>query len=112
MGVIRIRWKKVSNDIITIGGGVNSTGGSTWCVSKDLQNDRDTTARKKWGRPPTDQSNISLKFCRVYTQFWNPHPSIICGYLKISFNHGNIKFKYIYRFTFTDCCVINKLIFS
>ena len=58
------------------------------------------------------QSNILFKFCGVYSQFWNPHLSVICGYLKIYFNHRDIKFEYIYRFAITDHSVIDKLIFS
>ena len=83
---------------------------------KDPRNDRRTTTRKKWGRSPLfkvifflDSVRFILRFGGVYPQ---PYSSIICGDLRIQFNHKNIKFKYICRFTFSHRCVIDKLIFS
>ena len=81
---------------------------------KDLRNDRRTTG-KKWERSALfivmfllNSLGFILRFGRVYPQ---PHPTAICGYLKFQFNHRNIKFKYIYRFTLSHLCYIDELIF-
>ena len=81
---------------------------------KDLRNEKRTTG-KKWERSPLfiamfllSSLGFILRFGRVYPQ---PYPTAICGYLKFQFNHRNIKFKYIYRFTLSHLCYIDELIF-
>ena len=82
---------------------------------KDPRNDS-CTIWKKWRRSPLFKGMFLLnsvgfipRFHRTYPRH---HPCIICGYLKFQFNHRNIKFKYIYRFTFGHLCYIDELIFS
>ena len=81
---------------------------------KDLRNDRRTTG-KKWERSALfivmfllNSLGFILRFGRVYPQ---PHPAAICGYLKFQFNHRNIKFKYICRFTLSHLFYIDEMIF-
>ena len=81
---------------------------------KDLRNDRRTTG-KKWERSPLfivmfllNSLGFIFRFGRVYPQ---PHPTAICGYLKFQFNHRNVKFKYICRFTLSHLFYIDELIF-
>ena len=81
---------------------------------KDLLNDSRTSGNN-WERSPLfivmfllSSLGFILRFGRVYPQ---PYPTAICGYLKFQFNHRNIKFKYIYKFTLSHLCYIDELVF-